>query len=131
MFVNSQKGKPMSIDTNNIKVKHLNRDISIAQHTEYEGGVSKTTEVQEVAILPSGSEDWTILRYNNNLNSLIETLQNIRTLIENSSNLWSVDEIIEVFDNSPDLTLKELSQKSGWSVRELLSLLTHEDKQNV
>lgn len=121
----------MSIDTNNIKVKHRNRDISIAQHRKYEGAVSKTTEVQEVAILPSGSEDWTILRYNDNLNSLIETLQNIRTLIENSSNLWSVDEIIEVYDSSPDLTLKELSQRSGWSVRELLSLLTHEDKQNV
>lgn len=124
----------MSIDTNNIKVKHLNRDISIAQHTEYQAGVSETTEVQEVAILPSGSADWTILRYNNDLNSLIETLKQIRTLVEDQEYhtklAWKPEIVIELYDRSPDMTLKELSRKSGWSVRDLLSLLLEKDMEN-
>lgn len=121
----------MSMDTNNVKVKHLNRDISIAQHTEYQAGVSETLQVQEVAILPSGSEDWTILRYNNNLNSLIETLKQIRTLVEDqvchTKLAWEREIVIEVYDRSPDMTLKELSRRSGWSVKELLSLLLEKD----
>lgn len=124
----------MSMDTNNIKVKHLNRDISIAQHTEYQAGVSETTEVQEVAILPSGSADWTILRYNNDLNSLIETLKQIRTLVEDQEYhtklAWKPEIVIELYDRSPDMTLKELSRKSGWSVRDLLSLLLEKDMEN-
>lgn len=122
------------MDTNNIKVKHLNRDISIAQHTEYQAGVSETTEVQEVAILPSGSADWTILRYNNDLNSLIETLKQIRTLVEDQEYhtklAWKPEIVIELYDRSPDMTLKELSRKSGWSVRDLLSLLLEKDMEN-
>ena len=127
----------MSMDTNNIKVKHLNRDISIAQHQEFEAGVSEVTSVQEVAILPSSSHDWVIMKYDDTLDSLIETLQNIRTLIEKQKDLtygvpkiWDVDEIVDTYDSSPDLTLKELSRRSGWSVGELLSLLTHEDVSN-
>ena len=122
------------MDTNNIKVKHHNRDISIAQHTEYQAGVSETTEVQEVAILPSGSADWTILRYNNDLNSLIETLKQIRTLVEDQEYhtklAWKPEIVIELYDRSPDMTLKELSRKSGWSVRDLLSLLLEKDMEN-
>ena len=67
---------------NNIKVTHLSEEISIAQHQEFEGGVSEVTSVQEVAILPSGSRDWVIMKYDDTLDSLIETLQNARTLIE-------------------------------------------------
>lgn len=124
----------MSMDTNNIKVKHLNRDISIAQHTEYQAGVSETTQVQEVAILPSGSADWTILRYNNNLNSLIETLKQIRTLVEDQEYhtklAWKPEIVIELYDRSPDMTLKELSRRSGWSVRDLILLLVEKDIEN-
>ena len=119
---------------NNIRVTHLSEEISIAQHKEFEGGVSEVTSVQEVAILPTGSHDWVIMKYDDTLDSLIETLQNARTLIEKRKDLeygvpkvWDVDDIIDTYDSSPDLTLKELSRRSGWSVGELLSLLTHED----
>ena len=119
---------------NNIKVTHLSKEISIAQHKEFEGGVSEVISVQEVAILPTGSHDWVIMKYDDTLDSLIETLQNARTLIEKRKDLeygvpkvWDVDDIIDTYDSSPDLTLKELSRRSGWSVGELLSLLTHED----
>jgi len=119
---------------NNIRVTHLSEEISIAQHKEFEGGVSEVTSVQEVAILPTGSHDWVIMKYDDTLDSLIETLQNARTLIQKRKDLeygvpkvWDVDDIIDTYDSSPDLTLKELSRRSGWSVRELLSLLTHED----
>ena len=118
---------------NNIRVTHLSEDISIAQHQEFEGGVSEVTSVQEVAILPSGSDDWVIMRYDNTLDSLIETLQNARTLIEKRRHVehdipkvWDADDIIDTYDSSPDITLKELSLRSGWSVGELLSLLTHD-----
>lgn len=118
---------------NNIRVTHLSEDISIAQHQEFEGGVSEVTSVQEVAILPSGSDDWVIMRYDNTLDSLIETLQNARTIIEKRRDIehdipkvWDADDIIDTYDSSPDITLKELSLRSGWSVGELLSLLTHD-----
>ena len=117
---------------NNIKVTHLSKEISIAQHQEFEGGVSEVTSVQEVAILPSGSDDWVIMRYDNTLDSLIETLQNARTLIEKQEDLahgvpkvWDAYEIVTTYDSSPDLTLQELSRRSGWSVGDLLKLLTH------
>ena len=119
---------------NNIKVTHLSEDISIAQHQEFEGGVSEMTSVQEIAILPTGYHDWVIMKYDDTLDSLIETLQNARTLIEKRKDLaygvpkvWDADDIIDTYDSSPDLTLQELSRRSGWSVGELLSLLTHED----
>ena len=131
---------------NNIKVTHLSEEISIAQHQEFEGGVSEVTSVQEVAILPTGSHDWVIMKYDDTLDSLIETLQNARTLIEKVPlkltlsmmakqedlahgvpKVWDAYEIVTTYDSSPDLTLKELSRRSGWSVGELLSLLTHED----
>jgi len=122
---------------NNIKVTHLSKEISIAQHQEFEGGVSEVTSVQEVAILPTSSHDWVIMKYDDNLDSLIETLKNARTLIEKQEDIaygvpkvWDVDDIIDIYDTSPDLTLKELSKRSGWTVRELLSLLTHEDEYN-
>jgi hypothetical protein len=122
---------------NNIRVTHLSEEISIAQHKEFEGGVSEVTSVQEVAILATGSHDWVIMKYDDTLDSLIETLQNARTLIEKRKDLeygvpkvWDVDDIIDTYDSSPNLTLKELSRRSGWSVRELLSLLTHEDVSN-
>ena len=118
---------------NNIKVTHLSEEISIAQHQEFEGGVSEVTSVQEVAILPTNSHDWVIMKYDDTLDSLIETLQNARTLIEKRRDIehdipkvWDADDIIDTYDSSPDITLKELSLRSGWSVGELLSLLTHD-----
>ena len=117
---------------NNIKVTHLSEEISIAQHQEFEGGVSKVTSVQEVAILPTGSHDWVIMKYNDTLDSLMETLQNARTIIEKRKDIehdipkvWDAYEIVTTYDSSPDLTLEELSRRSGWSVRNLLKLLTH------
>ena len=134
---------------NNIKVTHLSKEISIAQHQEFEGGVSEMTSVQEIAILPTGYHDWVIMKYDDTLDSLIETLQNARTLIERVPlkltlsmmakqedlaygvpKVWDADDIIDTYDSSPDLTLQELSRRSGWSVGELLSLLTHEDVSN-
>ena len=118
---------------NNIKVTHLSEDVSIAQHQEFEGGVSEVTSVQEVAILPTGYHDWVIMKYDDTLDSLIETLQNARTIIEKRRDVehdipkvWDADDIIDTYDSSPDITLKELSLRSGWSVGELLSLLTHD-----
>lgn len=123
----------MRNNMNNIRVTHLSEDVSIAQHQEFEGGVSEVTSVQEVAILPSGYDDWVIMRYDNTLDSLIETLQNARTIIEKRRDIehdipkvWDADDIIDTYDSSPDITLKELSLRSGWSVGELLSLLTHD-----
>lgn len=120
---------------NNIKVTHLSREISIAQHKEFEGGVSETTTTQEVAIMPNGGQDttgdWVIIKYTNNLNSLIKALENIRTIIEteqglmsNPPKVWDAYEIVTTYDSSPDLTLGDLSRRSGWSVGDLLKLLT-------
>ena len=99
---------------NNIKVTHLSREISIAQHKEFEGGVSETTTTQEVAIMPNGGQDttgdWVIIKYTNNLTSLIKALD--------------AYEIVTTYDSSPDLTLGDLSRRSGWSVGDLLKLLT-------
>ena len=120
---------------NNIKVTHLSREISIAQHKEFEGGVSETTTTQEVAIMPNGGQDttgdWVIIKYSNNLTSLIKALENIRTIIEteqglmsNPPKVWDAYEIVTTYDSSPDLTLGDLSRRSGWSVGDLLKLLT-------
>lgn len=35
-------------------------------------------------------------------------------------------EIIEMFDNNPNMTLKELSRRSGWRVQHLKELLMSE-----
>lgn len=35
----------------------------------------------------------------------------------------SVEQIIDLFDRKPDLTLRELARRSGWSVKELKTLL--------
>ena len=120
---------------NNIKVTHLSREISIAQHKEFEGGVSETTTTQEIAIMPSNDQDttgdWVIIKYTNNLTSLIKALENIRTIIEteqglmsNPPKVWDAYEIVTTYDSSPDLTLGDLSRRSGWSVGDLLKLLT-------
>jgi len=127
---------------NNIKVTHLSREISIAQHKEFEGGVSETTTTQEVAIMPNGGQDttgdWVIIKYSNNLTSLIKALENIRTIIEteqglnyilsepmsNPPKVWDAYEIVTTYDSSPDMTLGQLSRRSGWSVGDLLKLLT-------
>ena len=67
------------------------------------------------------------------MNNIRVTLQNARTLIEKRRDVehhipkvWDADDIIDTYDSSPDITLKELSLRSGWSVGELLSLLTHD-----
>lgn len=44
---------------------------------------------------------------------------------------WTKEEIIEVYDNNPDLTLKQMSAATGYNVSELLEILLedHEKKQ--
>ena len=39
---------------------------------------------------------------------------------------WDKSHVIELFDNSPDLTLGELSRRSKWTIRELLNVLTED-----
>lgn len=61
---------------NNIRVRYMGREISIAQHVH-----SGQTVVQEVGILPSGV-DMHIVRYDAVLPSLIAALQEIQNEIE-------------------------------------------------
>ena len=61
---------------NNIYVRYLGREISIAQHVH-----SGHTEVQEIGILPSGV-DMHIVKYDAVLPSLIAALQEIQDEIE-------------------------------------------------
>ena len=61
---------------NNIRVRYMGREISIAQHVH-----SGQTVVQEVGILPSGV-DMHIVRYDAVLPSLIAALQEIQDEIE-------------------------------------------------
>jgi hypothetical protein len=61
---------------NNIYVRYLGREISIAQHVH-----SGHTIVQEIGILPSGV-DMHIVRYDAVLPSLIAALQEIQDEIE-------------------------------------------------
>jgi len=39
---------------------------------------------------------------------------------------WDKSQVLELFDNSPDLTLGELSYRSKWTVREILNVLTED-----
>lgn len=64
------------MDMNNIYVRYMGREISIAQHIS--NGI---TSVQEVGILPA-SEDMHIVRYDAVLPSLIAALQEIRDEID-------------------------------------------------
>ena len=66
----------MFATTNNIYVRYMGREISIAQHIS--NGI---TSVQEVGILPA-SEDMHIVRYDAVLPSLIAALQEIRDEID-------------------------------------------------
>ena len=61
---------------NNIYVRYMGREISIAQHV-----VNGRTAVQEVGILPAGV-DMHIVRYDAVLPSLIAALQEIQDEIE-------------------------------------------------
>lgn len=61
---------------NNIYVRYMGREISIAQHV-----VNGRTAVQEVGILPAGV-DTHIVRYDAVLPSLITALQEIQNEIE-------------------------------------------------
>jgi len=61
---------------NNIRVRYMGREISIAQHVH-----SGQTVVQEIGILPSGV-DMHIVRYDAVLPSLIAALQEIQDEIE-------------------------------------------------
>jgi hypothetical protein len=36
---------------------------------------------------------------------------------------WNSDHIIEVFDNNPNITLRELSRKSGHDISDLINIL--------
>ena len=61
---------------NNIYVRYMGREISIAQHVS-----NGRTDVQEVGILPAGC-DMHIVRYDAVLPSLINALQEIQDEIE-------------------------------------------------
>ena len=65
---------------NNIRVRYMGREISIAQHVH-----SGQTVVQEIGILPSGV-DMHIVRYDAVLPSLIAALQEIQDEIE--KDIW-------------------------------------------
>ena len=65
---------------NNIYVRYMGREISIAQHV-----VDGRTAVQEVGILPAGV-DMHIVRYDAVLPSLITALQEIQDEIE--KDIW-------------------------------------------
>ena len=65
---------------NNIYVRYMGREISIAQHV-----VNGRTAVQEVGILPAGV-DMHIVRYDAVLPSLITALQEIQDEIE--KDIW-------------------------------------------
>ena len=65
---------------NNIYVRYMGREISIAQHV-----VNGRTAVQEVGILPAGV-DMHIVRYDAVLPSLIAALQEIQDEIE--KDIW-------------------------------------------
>ena len=67
---------PVKNAMNNIYVRYLGREISIAQHVH-----SGHTIVQEIGILPSGV-DMHIVRYDAVLPSLIAALQEIQDEIE-------------------------------------------------
>lgn len=67
---------------NNVRLTHGSHVVSIAQHSEFQADDNDIVIIQEVAILPKNSHDWVILSYDNNLDSLIETLQNVRNTIE-------------------------------------------------
>ena len=67
---------PVKNAMNNIHVRYLGREISIAQHVH-----SGHTIVQEIGILPSGV-DMHIVRYDAVLPSLIAALQEIQDEIE-------------------------------------------------
>ena len=44
---------------------------------------------------------------------------------------WTKEEVIEVYDNNPNMTLKVLAAATGYNVSELLTILLedHEKKQ--
>ena len=65
---------------NNIYVRYMGREISIAQHV-----VNGRTAVQEVGILPAGV-DMHVIRYDAVLPSLITALQEIQDEIE--KDIW-------------------------------------------
>lgn len=67
---------------NNVRVTHGSHAVSIAQHREFQADGSDIVFIHEIAILPKNSHDWVILNFDNNLDSLIETLQNVRDIIE-------------------------------------------------
>lgn len=44
---------------------------------------------------------------------------------------WSKDKVIEVYDRYPDLTLKRMSQMSGYNVSELIEILVDNDQEKL
>ena len=36
---------------------------------------------------------------------------------------WTKEDVVEIFDNNPDITLGELSRKSGHDISELIEIL--------
>lgn len=45
--------------------------------------------------------------------------------------VWTKDKVIEVYDRHPDLTLKRMSQMSGYNVSELIEILVDNDQEKL
>ncbi len=44
---------------------------------------------------------------------------------------WTKEEVIEVYDNNPNLTLKQMSAATGYNVWELLEILIDNDQEKL
>ena len=88
---------------NNIYVRYMGREISIAQHVS-----NGRTDVQEVGILPAGC-DMHIVRYDAVLPSLITALQEIQNEIE--KDIWGDQSRSEGNAERAQVTASSAAQK--------------------
>ena len=88
---------------NNIYVRYMGREISIAQHV-----CNGRTDVQEVGVLPAGC-DMHIVRYDAVLPSLINALQEIQDEIERD--IWGDQPSGESFATAAQSTASSATQE--------------------
>lgn len=68
----------MNIDMNNIRINHKGYEISIAQHEDLD---ANKTVVQEVMVWNVNGDD-EIIRFKDNLDSLLDVLKQAKKMIE-------------------------------------------------
>ena len=68
----------MNIDFNNIRINHKGYEISIAQHGDLD---AEKTVVQEVLVWNVNGDD-EIIRFKDNLDSLLDVLKQAKKMIE-------------------------------------------------